>query len=213
MSRAESAIYLTFDDGPSISTPKILDILDRYEVKATFFVIFYDRDGEDLIKREYASGHTVAVHGCSHTYSEIYSSADACMENFRIVREQLYHTIGERPVFLRFPGGSSNTVSRHYCKGVMTELTQRVLREGFRYFDWNVDSGDSGEAKTAEEVYGNVTSQIRPGRSNFVLMHDFAKNDKTVEALGRIIAYGKENGYLFRRITEKTPLCVHKVYN
>ncbi len=212
--KATGIIYLTFDDGPtSDSTPQILDILERNDVKATFFVLHYSEHNAELIKREYANGHKVALHGYTHTYSEIYTSADACMENFRKIQEQVYNTIGEKSNIIRFPGGGSNTISRKYCEGVMTELTRRVIEEGFRYFDWNVDSDDAGRAKTSDDIYNNVTSGIKPGRSNVVLMHDFAKNNKTIDALDRIIAFGKENGYVFRKITDETPMVRHAVNN
>jgi len=212
--KATGIIYLTFDDGPTAdSTPQILDILQRNDVKATFFVLHYSEQNEELIKRENEEGHKVALHGYTHTYSEIYTSADSCMENFRKIQEQVYNTIGEKSTIIRFPGGGSNTISRKYCEGVMTELTQRVIDEGFKYFDWNVDSDDAGRAKTSDDIYNNVTNGIKPGRSNVVLMHDFAKNNKTIDALDRIIAFGKENGYVFRKITDETPMIRHAVNN
>ena len=95
----------------------------------------------------------------------------------------------------------------------MTELTKRVVDEGFRYFDWNVDSDDAGKAKTSQDIYNNVVSGIKPGRENVVLMHDFAKNDKTVNALEAIIDYGLQNGYVFRKITDETKMVTHSVNN
>ena len=95
----------------------------------------------------------------------------------------------------------------------MTELTKRVIDEGYRYFDWNVDSDDAGHAKTSEKVYQNVTTGIKPGRNNVVLMHDFAGNHKTIDALDNIIDWGLEQGYVFRRITEETPMVKHGVNN
>ena len=163
---ATGIIYLTFDDGPSQdSTPQILEILARNNVKATFFVIHYNEANETLVKKEHSQGHKVALHGYSHTYSEIYTSLDACMENFKKIQEQVYNSIGEKSNIIRFPGGSSNTVSRKYCQGVMTELTQKVVEEGFRYFDWNVDSDDAGKAKNSEDIYNNVTSKLKPRKS------------------------------------------------
>lgn len=211
---AKGIIYLTFDDGPSSdTTPKILEILERKNVKATFFVIHYNEKNEELVKKEVRMKHTIALHGYTHTYSEVYGSADTCIENFRKIQEQVFQTTGIKSNIIRFPGGSSNTVSRKYCQGVMTELSNRVLDEGFRYFDWNVDSDDAGHAKTSEDVYNNVTSKIKENRSNVVLMHDFAGNEKTVNALERIIDYGIENGYVFRKITDETPMVKHSVNN
>mgnify|MGYP004626527497 FL=1 len=113
---ATGVIYLTFDDGPSADiTPHILDILAEKNIKATFFVIHFSDNNAELVKREAESGHTVALHGYSHTYSEVYASADACLENFRKIQEQVYETIGKKANIIRFPGGSSNTISRKYC--------------------------------------------------------------------------------------------------
>lgn len=211
---ASGIIYLTFDDGPSSDiTPKILDILAQKQVKATFFVVHFSDKNAELVKRENQEGYTVALHGYTHTYSELYQSADACMENFRKIQEQVYETIGKKPNIIRFPGGSSNTISRKYCKGVMTEVTKRALDEGFRYFDWNVDSDDAGHAKTRDDVYNNVTSKLKTGRSNVVLMHDFSNNHKTLDALSDIIDYGLNNGFVFRRITDETKMVTHAVNN
>ena len=207
-------IYLTFDDGPSSdSTPQILDILKRRNIKATFFVLHYSDENGQYIKREQEEGHTIGLHGYSHAYSEVYQSADTCMENFRKIQEQVYETTGFNSNIIRFPGGGSNTVSKKYCEGVMTEVTQRAINEGFRYFDWNVDSDDAGRAKTSDAVYNNVTSAIEPNRQNVVLMHDFAKNQKTIDALERIINFGLDNGYVFKRITEDTPMVRHAINN
>lgn len=211
---ATGTIYLTFDDGPSSDiTPQILDVLAQKNVKATFFVVHYSEKNAELVKRESQSGHTVALHGYTHTYSEVYQSAESCLENFRKIQQQVYETIGKKPNIIRFPGGSSNTISKKYCPGVMTEVTQKALNEGFRYFDWNVDSDDAGHAKTRDDVYNNVTSKLKPGRENVVLMHDFSHNNKTLDALSDIIDYGMQNGYVFRRITDDTKMVTHSVNN
>ena len=87
------------------------------------------------------------------------------------------------------------------------------MAEGFKYFDWNVDSDDAGHAKTSDDIYNNVTSGIKPDRKNVVLMHDFAGNNKTIGALDAIIDFGLNNGYVFRRITDDTPMVTHSVNN
>ena len=211
---ATGIIYLTFDDGPtSDSTPQILEILKRRNIKATFFVLHYDEQHEQFIKREQQEGHTIALHGYTHNYSELYQSAETCIENFEKIGNQVYQTTGERSKIIRFPGGSSNTISKKYCKGVMTELVNRVIELGYRYFDWNVDSDDAGHAKTSQDIYNNVTSGIKPERKNVVLMHDFARNYKTIDALDSIISWGLEQGYVFRKITDETPMVTHGVNN
>ena len=207
-------IYLTFDDGPtSTMTPKILDVLKEKGVNATFFIINYGNDTEHLIKRAVDEGNAIGIHGYSHDYSQIYTSVDACYENIIKLQQKIYNSTGITTKILRFPGGSSNTVSKKYCEGIMTEISQKVLNEGFKYYDWNVLSGDSGDVKTKEGVYNNVINGIKPGRSNIVLMHDSSKNNKTLEALPEIIDYGLSNGYIFEVITTDTEMITQKIQN
>ena len=207
----KGVIYLTFDDGPSSkTTPKILDILKEKGVKATFFIVNYDSTGEKIIKRAYNEGHTIAIHGYSHEYKEIYKSVDAYMENITKLQAKIKASTGYTSTITRFPGGSSNTVSR-FNPGIMTELCKVVVDRGFKYFDWNVSSGDAGGAKSADDVYNNVIRGLSKSKQNVVLMHD----TKTISmnALSRIIDYGLANGYTFERITESTPMVTHKPNN
>ena len=210
----KGVIYLTFDDGPSTTiTPQILDILKKKGVKATFFVLNYNGEIENLIKREYEEGHTVAIHGYSHNYSTIYKSIDSYLNNIAIMQEKLKNTLGTYITITRFPGGSSNTVSRKYCPGIMTSLCYEMVNRGYTYFDWNVDSDDAGHAKTSDDVYRNVTSRLSKEQSNVVLMHDFSGNTKTLNALEAIIDYGLENGYTFEPITNETQMVTHETNN
>ena len=210
----KGVIYLTFDDGPSSTiTPKILDVLKEKNVKATFFILNYNEEGEKLVKREFSEGHTVAIHGYSHQYSEIYQSVDTYMNNITRLQEKIRNSIGYNATITRFPGGSSNTISKKYCQGIMSTLCRILLERGYTYFDWNVDSDDAGSAKTAENVYNNVTKRLSKERQNVVLMHDFSGNTKTLNALAQIIDYGLQNGYTFSKITEDTPMVTHTPNN
>lgn len=207
-------IYLTFDDGPSSTiTPYILDVLKEKGVHATFFILNYSDANAELVKRELDEGNSVGIHGYSHDYATVYESLDACYDNIIKLQQKIEATTGKTVKITRFPGGSSNTISKNYTEGIMTDITQKVLAEGFKYYDWNVASGDAGGAKTKEEVYENVTSGLKHGRSNVVLMHDFGGNTKTLEALPEIIDYGKEQGFLFDVITEDTPMVTHPIAN
>lgn len=207
-------IYLTFDDGPSASiTPKLLDLLKSKGVKATFFVINHDSSLDYLIKREHNEGHTVALHSYTHNYSKVYASVNAFWNEFNAISDKVYKLTGFRSKFIRFPGGSSNTVSRHYSKGIMTTLTKDVVNKGYKYFDWNVGSGDAGDVSTKEGVYRNVINGLSKKRINMVLMHDYENNYKTLNAISDIIDYGKKNNYEFRAITESTPMVTHGVNN
>ena len=205
-------IWLTFDDGPSAKlTPKVLDILKKENVKATFFVINYSESNEPIIKRIVAEGHTIGIHGYSHEYSKIYKSKETFMSNIYTLQDKIYKSTGVKSMYIRFPGGSSNTVSRKYCKGIMTELTKEVLAKGFKYFDWNISSGDAGGAKDAKAVYKNVTKNLSKKRGNLVLCHDI--HQKTLEALPDIIKYAKKEGYTFARIDDDTPMYAQHVNN
>lgn len=203
-------IYLTFDDGPNSGTTNvILDILREEGVKATFFVT--NKGDDSLIKREFDEGHTVALHTASHNYAQIYSSVDAYFQDLYSVQDRVKRITGEESKIIRFPGGSSNTVSRKYSAGIMSTLTQEVLNRGFKYYDWNLSSGDAGETTDPNGVYSNVVNNLSRDRVNMVLMHDI--KTYTRDALRNIIRYGKENGYTFEKITMDTEMIRQRVNN
>lgn len=210
----KGTIYLTFDDGPSGTiTSKLLDILKEKNVKATFFVINHSNNLDYLIKREYDEGHTVALHSMTHSYPTIYSSVEAYFNDLNLISNKVYSLTGEKSMIIRFPGGSSNTISRNYSKGIMRTLTNEVLNRGYHYFDWNVSSGDAGGAKNSSDVYNNVVKNLSKNRANIVLMHDFENNYKTLNAISDIIDYGKANGYEFLSIDMSTSMVRHSVNN
>ena len=203
------AIYLTFDDGPSYGTTNvILDILKEEGVKATFFVTCSGPD--DLIKRIYNEGHTLALHTCSHDYYTIYKSVDAYFADLNKVSDRVKRLTGYESKIIRFPGGSSNTVSR-ITPGIMTTLTGLVLDRGYRYYDWNVSSGDAGGATNKSQVYNNVVNSLSHGRANMVLMHDIKYY--TRDALRDIIRFGKNSGFTFEKIEMDTYMIRHNVNN
>lgn len=207
-------IYLTFDDGPSQTiTAKVLDILKEEGVLATFFVINRSDSLNYLIKREYNEGHTVALHAYNHNYASIYTSMNSYFADLEKIQNKIKGITGEKSMIIRFPGGSSNTISRNYKKGIMSELTTEVVARGYHYFDWNVSSGDAGGVSSSEQVYQNVTSRLSPNRANVVLMHDFENNYYTLNALRNIIRFAKDNGYRFERITMDTAMVTHGVAN
>ena len=209
---ANGTIYLTFDDGPKNGTTNvILDILKEEGVKATFFVTGYGPD--ELIKRAYDEGHTIALHTYSHTYSTVYASVDAYFSDLGAVSERVKRITGKESKIIRFPGGASNTVSRHYSPGIMSTLTKEVLNRGYRYYDWNVSSGDatSDPSVNSTVIYNNVVSRLSKDRINIVLMHDVKAY--TRDALRNIIKYGKDNGYTFDKITMGTKMITQRVNN
>jgi len=208
----DGVIYLTFDDGPSSTTSKVLDVLKRQNVKATFFVVNYGNYYEDVVKRIVNEGHTIAIHSYTHNYKLIYSSEDAYFDDLYKIRDKVKNTTGIDTNIMRFPGGSSNTISS-FNKGIMSRLVKLVKNDGFHYFDWNVDSSDAGVAKNSTQVYNNVMKGLRINRNNVVLMHDFGNNQKTVDALENIIIDAKNKGYSFSKITNNTQMIVHGVNN
>ena len=210
----QGVIYLTFDDGPSSNiTPKILDILKEENIKATFFVINFSDSNADLVKRAAEEGHTIGIHGYSHEYSKIYKSKEAFMENVYSLQNKIKEATGITTKYTRFPGGSSNTVSRKYCKGVMTELSQELMSKGFRYFDWNICAEDAGSAKSKQDVYKYATRGLSKNKQNMILMHDFTSNKKGLDALPDIIKYAKDNGYTFMPIDDNTPFFAQHINN
>jgi len=209
-----SVIYLTFDDGPSSTiTPKVLDILKETGVKATFFVTGKSDSLNYLIKRAYDEGHTIALHTYTHVYSQVYQSETAYFNDLYRIRDKVKNIIGVESNIIRFPGGSSNTVSRNYNKGIMSRLVNQVTEKGFIYFDWNVGSGDASTGATQSSVYNSVIKGVSPNKTNVVLMHDFENNYKTLNALRDIINTCKSNGYTFAPITSSTPQVTHGVNN
>ena len=201
---------MTFDDGPNEGTTNvILDVLKSEGVKATFFVTC---NGPDyLIKRIYDEGHTVALHTCTHNYANIYSSVDNYFADLNRISTRVKNITGYDAKIIRFPGGSSNTVSRNYQIGIMSTLTGMVLDKGYRYFDWNVDSMDASSSRSASDVYYNVVGSLSHSRSNVVLMHDIKQMTK--DAIYDIINYGKNNGYSFARLEPDTYMIRHGVNN
>lgn len=204
-------IYLTFDDGPrSGTTDIILNILKEENVKATFFVT--NSGPNDLIKRAYREGHSIGLHTASHDYSVIYSSKENYFNDLKEVSDRVEKLTGEKSMLIRFPGGSSNTISRKYCPGIMSYLTKEVVNRGYRYYDWNIDSRDAeGGRFSADEIASNVTSSLSRDRVNMVLMHDIKVTTK--DALRKIIKYGKEHGYTFDKITPYTDMVTQRVNN
>lgn len=210
---ATGVICLTFDDGPSSVTPEVLDVLKENNIKATFFILDYSEQSKSMIQRIIDEGHTLAIHGMSHDYSKIYASAEATLENFISLQKKIKKDFNYDVKYVRFPGGASNTISRNYCEGVMTEAVKKVQEESLEYYDWNVDVDDAGSARTPSEIYNNFVDGILPGVENIVLMHDGEGHMPTAKALQEIINYAKENGYVFTAISENTTPAKHSVNN
>ena len=202
-------IYLTFDDGPSQYTKDLLDVLAQYGVKVSFFV--KNSSYMDIIARAAREGHTVAAHTYSHDYTKIYASEDAFYKDMSAIRTAIAMYTQNATSLFRFPGGSSNTISQLYNRGIMTRLAKALTEMGYTYFDWNVDSNDAGGAKTADEVFKNITKGVKNRDESVVLQHD--TKEYSVEAVERVIAWALVNGYRFAPLTEDSPTFHHPINN
>ena len=183
-------VYLTFDDGPSDRvTPKILDVLDEENVKATFFIIGQQAERRDyLIKREAESGHTVAVHSYTHNYSEIYSSPRSLIADIDRCNDVIESITGRRSDLYRFPGGSY---------GLREELIAAAAGHGMRYVDWNASTRDAECPGSAGQLFDSAVA-TSAGLDRIVLLsHDSTYKTSTPEATRRLIKYYRENGYTF----------------
>ena len=177
-------VYLTFDDGPSIYTGQILDILDQYNVKATFFVTGEHSDYEEMFKEIVNRGHSIGMHSYSHIYSEIYRNRESFEKDYFKVRDYITETTGVTPVIYRFPGGSSNTVSATD----MNELFEFLEEQGVTYFDWNVSSGDAtSQTLSAGRIVANCMAGVNNYQESVILLHDTSAKYSTVAALPVIL--------------------------
>ena len=204
-------IYLTFDDGPSEFTNVLLDVLKKYHVVATFFVT--GRGSDDTLKREFDEGHSIGLHSFTHNYSVIYRSTDAFWGDITRVGDRVKSITGLETKLMRFPGGSSNTISARYDGGVhiMSKLVQEASERGYVYFDWNVLSGDAGETTETDKVFENVTGALKRDGVSIVLQHD--TKDFSINAVERIIQYGLENDYIFDKLSLDSFNAHHNVNN
>lgn len=202
-------IYLTFDDGPGPDTLRLLDILDSYGVKATFFVT--DSGYPNVMKQIVERGHSIGIHTASHVYKDVYADAQSYFADLYKMQNVIREATGLTTTLLRFPGGSSNTVSKKTSRGLMSVLVEAVRDAGFQYFDWNVDSDDAGRARKPETVLENVTDGVSRCSVAVVLQHDV--HSYSVDAVEDIIIWGLNNGYSFQALQENSPGMHHSVNN
>lgn len=203
-------IYLTFDDGPSKNTEKILDILKEYDAKATFFVLGKtDEFSLKMYKRIVEEGHALGVHSTTHNYRKIYKSLDALKEDYITTRDILWETTGIKPTLYRFPGGSSNS----YCTGEKIQKYMKYFNNlGVTYVDWNASNEDATSKKyTANQLAKNVFNTI--GKSDkpiIVLMHDTAAKKTTVDSLPILLKQLEEKGYVCEALDEYVGKVQHR---
>ncbi|MCK5812303.1 MAG: polysaccharide deacetylase family protein [Clostridiales bacterium] len=204
----EKVVYLTFDDGPSGMTIPILDVLDSYNIKATFFVLFHEGYKKEY-KEIYERGHTIGNHTYSHDYSYIYKSVDNFYEDMKRLDDYIYDVTGSKTIIMRFPGGTNSTWTENEVK--MT-IMEESYKRGYIYYDWNASAGDGAPTVyEVDDLVANATKNFSGTGPVFLLMHDSMKTYTTVDALDNLIEFYLSQGYTFAPITYETPQC--KLYN
>lgn len=195
--REKGTVYLTFDDGPNENTADKLYILRSRGVKATFFVV-PDRSAActQRLKAIVADGHAIGVHSTSHEYKEIYASVEAYLKDFYEAWDTIYDATGVKTEIFRFPGGSKNDYNEATRDAIIKEMTRR----GFRYYDWNVDSGDAAGANWTQ-MHNSIPRDIKDKYRSVVLMHD--RTNATL-VLDDVISVLLSEGYKLDKINNDT---------
>lgn len=207
----EKWVCLTFDDGPSKTTPTVLDALNAAGVKATFFVVAtgYNEKYLPLIADAAAAGHQIALHSASHEYSDIYQSSAAYWQDIELLKERISPYVNTASLhYLRFPGGSTNTVSHKYGgSGIMKRLKAQAEERGLHWIDWNVCAEDATASHPdAAQILRNIRRDADGQDTCVVLLHDTKATGQTVKALPDMIAYFREQGYNFCTVAQMDAL-------
>ena len=207
----EKWVCLTFDDGPSKTTPEVLAALDAAGVHGTFFVVAtgYNEKYLPLLTQAAAAGHQIALHSATHQYSKIYASTDAFWQDIRTLRQALEPYVDVAAIdWLRFPGGSTNTVSHRYGgNGIMKTLKAQAEDKGYHWIDWNVCAEDATASHPdAAQILRNIRRDADGQDTCVVLLHDTKATGQTVKALPDMIAYFREQGYTFCTVAQMDAL-------
>ena len=204
--------YLTIDDGPSKNTEKMLAILDRYNIKATFFVVGPKCTLKDeLLKKIIESGHSLAIHSYEHNYNYIYSSKENYLKDFYNCLNWIKRITGVTPTIYRFPGGSSNTIA---SKSLIKEIINELKVKGFTHADWNVDTLDSYVKNESYKIITNAMTAIKKNENNnhyaqTILIHDDIYKPSSLQALPSLIEKVIAKGYIFKTLDEHSHIIQH----
>ena len=208
----EKIAYLTFDDGPSKNTGKILEILDAYNIKATFFVIGPSYPLKDeYLKKIAESGHELAIHSYEHNYNYIYSSKENYIKDFEKCAAWIKSITGKEPKIYRFPGGSSNTIA---SKALIKEIINDLNKKGYVHADWNVDTLDSYVKNDSSKIINNAITSLKRNENNnhyyqTVLLHDDINKPTTIKALPSLIEKFIYHGYHFEKLLTNSKIIKH----
>ena len=189
----------------------MLNALNAAGVHATFFVVATGHNEKylPLLTEAVSAGHQIALHSASHEYSDIYRSSEAYWADIALLKERIAPYVDAESIrYLRFPGGSTNTVSRRYGgKGLMKQLKAEVEQKGWQWVDWNVCAEDAvGGHPSADTIYRNVVRETGHQTNCIVLMHDSASTRTTAEALPDIIRWYADQGFAFLTVAEALPI-------
>lgn len=212
ISTQEKIAYLTFDDGPSLNTEKILEILDKYNIKATFFVVGPSyKLKNDLLIKIVESGHELAIHSYEHNYNYIYSSKENYIKDFYKCLNWIKEITGFTPSIYRFAGGSSNTIaSKELIKSIIKELDSK----GFTHADWNVDTLDSYVKSDSSKIKTNALTALKRNENNnnyyqTILMHDDINKPSSIKSLPSLIETFISRGYHFETMNKNSHIIKH----
>ncbi len=204
-------VFLTFDDGPGTNvTPKVLSLLKKYDMHATFFIVgHYAKQHPELVKRAYEQGNQIGIHTWSHNYRKIYSSKKAFFEDFDKTERLIIKITGEKPTVCRLPGGSNNSyLKRSMAVSIVKELRSR----GYTVVDWNASSEDAtGINYSSKKMAHFAIRDIRADKKPVVLSHDASFKHKTPATAALIIKYCEKHGYncvTMKEYTGKAPLFI-----
>ncbi len=193
--------YLTFDDGPYYSTDKVLDILKKYNIKATFFTIGLDKDicfdnknysCSDTYKKIVDNGHTIANHTYSHLiFRGLYNNSDSFMNQVIKQEELIKDRTGVTTNILRFPGGSNTAKS--LCRNDIDKIMKSLQDRHYGWVDWTAQDGDGGYLPSYEKAWSNFTNSINEN-IEVILFHDYS--NITISMLPKAIEYLEERDYI-----------------
>lgn len=207
----QKIVYLTFDDGPSVNTAKMLAILAKYNAKATFFVTGTNEEYFHLIKQASDEGHTIGLHSYVHEYDQIYRTPAAYFNDLKQIEDLVYQQTGHMSKYVRFPGGSSNQVSKQYCNNIMAKLTKEILNRGYQYYDWNSDSKDGSGTLSVKQLVENATTS---NENNIVILfHDANGKENSLKAVEQVIIHYQQRGYVFKAINDQSFVVHHTINN
>lgn len=205
-------VYLTFDDGPSKNTAHLLDILEKHDVPATFFIVGpvdnIKNNYQELLTRIYSQGHTLAPHSFSHDYKKIYSSKENFFNDYYKITSAIQQITDNASGIYRFPGGS---VNREAPPEVLTQIVLELKKQDIIFYDWNIVSGDDTAVVYSPQIlYNNVMKDIGRFKNAVVLFHDATLCTTTADAVDLLIPELKKQGWKFEAITKETkPIQYH----